>query len=176
MEAGQEMGYDIRDVNGAQQTGFSLWQYTMRRGSRCSTAKAFLRPVRLRPNLHISMWTHVTKIHIEPSTKRAYAVEFIRDGKRYIIRATKEVILSAGAVNTPQLLMLSGVGPGEHLRKVGVPVVHDSPGVGQNIQDHIAVGGIVFLIDYPISIVQSRLINLQTALRYVEYINNLDQI
>lgn len=82
LEAAQEMGYDVRDINGEKQTGFALWQFTMRRGSRCSAAKAFLRPVRLRPNLHISMWSHVTKVHIDPVTKRAYAVEFIRDGKK----------------------------------------------------------------------------------------------
>lgn len=128
LEAAQEMGYDIRDINGEKQTGFALWQFTMRRGSRCSTAKAFLRPVRLRPNLHITMWTHVTKIHIDPVTKRAHSVEMVRNGRKHLVRARKEVVLSAGAVNSPQLLMLSGIGPAEHLRKVGVDVVHDSPG------------------------------------------------
>lgn len=85
------MGYDIRDVNGEQQTGFAFYQYTMRRGSRCSTAKAFLRPVRLRPNLHISMFSHVTKVLIDPGTKRAYGIEFIRDGKKHVVNARKEV-------------------------------------------------------------------------------------
>lgn len=94
LEAAQEMGYEVRDVNGAKQTGFALWQYTMRRGSRCSTAKAFLRPVRLRPNLHISMWSHATKIHIDPETKRAYAVEFIRDSKKYIVKVSIHFITS----------------------------------------------------------------------------------
>lgn len=87
------MGYDVRDINGAKQTGFALWQFTMRRGSRCSTAKAFLRPIRLRPNLHISMWSHATKVHIEPVTKRAYAVEFIRDGKKYIVKVGQYFII-----------------------------------------------------------------------------------
>lgn len=92
LEAALEMGYDVRDVNGEKQTGFAFYQYTMRRGSRCSTAKAFLRPVRLRPNLHVSMFSHVTQILIEPGAKkRAYGVEFIRDGKKHVVKARKEV-------------------------------------------------------------------------------------
>lgn len=80
LQAGQEMGYQIRDINGEQQTGFALFQFTMRRGMRCSAAKAFLRPVRHRPNLHISIYSHVTRILIEPTTKQAYGVEFIKNG------------------------------------------------------------------------------------------------
>ncbi|XP_011501810.1 PREDICTED: glucose dehydrogenase [FAD, quinone] [Ceratosolen solmsi marchali] len=166
LEAGQEMGYDILDVNGAQQTGFAFYQYTMRRATRCSAAKAFIRPIRLRPNFHLALWTHVTRVLIDPATKRAYGVEFIREGKRQVVYARKEVILSAGAINSPQLLMLSGIGPKEHLQEVGVPVLYNSPGVGQNLQDHIAVGGLVFLIDQPISIVMNRLVNINSALRY----------
>lgn len=93
LEAALEMGYDVRDVNGEKQTGFAFYQYTMRRGSRCSTAKAFLRPVRLRPNLHVSMFSHVTKLLIEPGQKRAYGIEFIRDGKKHVVKARKEVQL-----------------------------------------------------------------------------------
>ncbi|XP_017779952.1 PREDICTED: glucose dehydrogenase [FAD, quinone] [Nicrophorus vespilloides] len=166
LQAAQEMGYDIRDVNGDQQTGFALFQYTMRRGSRCSTAKAFLRPIRLRKNLHISLWSHVTKVNIDPATRRATGVEFVKDGTIYTVNARKEVILSGGAINSPQLLMLSGIGPRKHLQEVGINVVHDSPGVGQNLQDHIAVGGLTFLIDEPISLLTSRLINSNTAIRY----------
>lgn len=166
LAAAEELGYDILDVNGAQQTGFGFFQFTMRRGTRCSSAKAFIRPISLRPNFHLSLWTHVTRVLIDPRTKRAYGVEFIREGKRQVVYARKEVILSAGAINTPHLLMLSGVGPQEHLRKVGVPVIQHSPGVGQNLQDHIAVGGLAFLINDPISLVLNRLINLNSALRY----------
>lgn len=166
LQAGEEMGYDIVDINGDQQTGFAFYQYTMRRGTRCSAAKAFIRPVRHRKNLDISLWSHVTKVLIDPTTKRAYGVQFIRDGKLQSVRATKEVILSAGAINSPQLMMLSGIGPREHLQEVGIPVIHDSPGVGQNLQDHIAVGGLAFLIDPEISLVMSRLVNINSALRY----------
>ncbi|XP_076767226.1 glucose dehydrogenase [FAD, quinone] [Xylocopa sonorina] len=166
LQAGEEMGYDILDINGENQTGFAFFQYTMRRGARCSGSKAFIRPIQLRRNFHLSLWSHVTKILINPQTKRAYGVEFIREGRKEVVYARKEVILSAGAINTPQLLMLSGIGPKEHLQEVGIPVIQDSPGVGQNLQDHIAVGGLVFLIDYPISIVINRLVNLNSALRY----------
>ena len=138
----------------------------MRRGTRCSAAKAFIRPIRLRPNFHLSLWTHVTRVLIDPTTKRAYGVEFIRDGIRQVVYAKKEVILSAGAINSPQLLMLSGIGPAQHLRDVGIEPIQNLPGVGKNLQDHIAVGGLAFLIDYQISIVMNRLVNVNSALRY----------
>lgn len=160
------MGYDIVDVNGEQQTGFAFYQFNMRRGSRCSTAKAFLRPARLRKNLHVALFTHVVKIQTNPHTKRATGVQYIRDSQLKTVYATREVILSAGAIGSPHLLMLSGIGPADELQKVGIPVVHPLPGVGQNLQDHIAVGGLAFLIDYPISIVMKRLVNINTALRY----------
>ena len=166
LQAAQEMGYDIRDINGEKQTGFALFQYNMRRGMRCSTSKAFLRPIRLRKNLHISILSHVTKVLIDENTKRAYGVEFSKNGKIYHVRARKEIILSAGAINSPQLLMLSGIGPKRHLEEFGIRVVHHSPGVGQNLQDHIAVGGVTFLVDHPVSLVINRMVNLNSALRY----------
>lgn len=166
LQAGEEMGYDICDVNGEQQTGFAFFQFTMRRGARCSTAKAFVRPIQLRENFHLSLWSHVTRVLIDPQSRRAYGVEFIRDGRKEVVFAKKEVILSAGAINSPQLLMLSGIGPRVHLEQLGIPVIEDSPGVGQNLQDHIAVGGLVFPIDYEISIVMNRMVNINSALRY----------
>ncbi|KAI4501931.1 hypothetical protein M0802_002613 [Mischocyttarus mexicanus] len=166
LQAAEEMGYDIVDVNANQQTGFAFFQYTMRRGTRCSAAKAFIRPIQLRQNFHLSLWSHVTRVLIDPSTKKAYGVEFIRNGRIETVFAKKEVILSAGAINTPQLLMLSGIGPRNHLESLSIPVIQDSPGVGQNLQDHIAIGGLIFLIDYEISLVFSRLINVNSALRY----------
>lgn len=120
-------------------------QATIRRGSRCSTAKAFLRPVRHRPNLHISLFSRVLKIVIDSTTKQATAVRFEKRGKIYEIKATKEIILSAGSVNSPQLLMLSGVGPAEHLNSLGIPVLSNLR-VGDNLQDHIALGGMVFTL------------------------------
>lgn len=166
VQAGEEMGYDICDINGEQQLGFAFYQFTMRRGTRCSNAKAFIRPIQLRKNFHLSLWSHVTRILINAETKKAYGVEFIRDGRKEVIFAKKEVILSAGAINSPQLLMLSGIGPRTHLEQLGIPVIQDSPGVGQNLQDHIAIGGLTFLIDYKISIVMNRLVSINSALRY----------
>ena len=95
----------------------------MRRATRCSAAKAFVRPIRLRPNFHLALWSHVTKVLIDPRTRKAYGVEFIREGKRQVVYAKKEVILSAGAINSPQLLMLSGVGPRAHLEEMGINVI-----------------------------------------------------
>ena len=92
------------------------------------------------------MHSHVMQIMIDPDTYQAYAVKFQRKGKIYIIQATKEIIVSAGSVNTPQLLMLSGVGPADHLKSFNIPVIADLP-VGNNLQDHISLGGIVFTIN-----------------------------
>jgi choline dehydrogenase-like flavoprotein len=84
VKAATEMGYEERDINGEKQTGFMVAQGTLRRGSRCSTSKAFLRPVRLRKNIHVGLHAQVTKILIDQETKRAYGVEFIRNGKRQV--------------------------------------------------------------------------------------------
>ncbi|XP_035739953.1 glucose dehydrogenase [FAD, quinone]-like [Vespa mandarinia] len=167
LQAAEEMGYNIVDINGQQQMGFTLPQYTMRKGARCSAAKAFVHPVKFRKNFHLSLWSHVTRILIDPSTKRAYGVEFIRNGRVETVFAKKEVILSAGAINTPQLLMLSGIGAKNHLEDLDIPVIQDSPGVGQNLQDHISIIGLTFLIDHEISIVYNRLLNINTILKYV---------
>ncbi|XP_055845343.1 glucose dehydrogenase [FAD, quinone] [Episyrphus balteatus] len=166
LQAGEEMGYDIVDVNGAQQTGFAFYQFNMRRGSRASTAKSFLRPARLRKNLHVALFSHVTKVLTDPHTKRATGVQFVRNGQLQHVYATREVILSGGAIGSPHIMMLSGIGHADELSRVGIPVVHHIPGVGQNLQDHIAVGGLAFLIDQPISIVMKRMVNVNTALRY----------
>ncbi|KAI9553252.1 hypothetical protein GHT06_021148 [Daphnia sinensis] len=138
IEGGVEMGFDNVDCNGAQQIGTTdgtLHSGTIRRGTRCSTAKAFLRPVRSRNNLHISMHSHVHKLIISPSTKQATAVRFEKRGKVYEVKVNKEIVVSAGAINSPQLLMLSGIGPAAHLNSFGIPVIVDLP-VGDNLQDH----------------------------------------
>nr|CAH7724670.1 unnamed protein product [Callosobruchus chinensis] len=166
LEAGAEMGYPIRDINGADQAGFMIAQGTIRRGSRCSTAKAFLRPIKRRHNLDIALNAHVTRILINPSTKRAFGVEFIRKGRKQVVMARKEVIMSAGSLNTPQILMLSGVGPKQELTKHGIPVLADLP-VGENLQDHVAMGGLTFMIDKPVSIVQDRFQAFPMTMQYV---------
>ncbi|XP_042204865.1 glucose dehydrogenase [FAD, quinone]-like isoform X2 [Homarus americanus] len=168
VEAGIEMGYENRDYNAEFQTGFMIPQGTLRRGSRCSTSKAFIRPVRLRPNLHVAMHSFVTKILIDPYTKVAYGVQFLRHGHTQVVKARKEVILSAGAINSPQLLMLSGIGPAKQLNPLGIPIIQDLP-VGHNLQDHIGTGGLVFLIDKKVSLVQTRYENLPSVLKYAMF-------
>lgn len=140
-------------------------QGTVRRGSRCSTGKAFLRPIRLRGNLHIAMHSHVARVLIDPTTKVAFGVEFFRDGKLHRVRATKEVILSAGAVNSPQLLMLSGVGPKDELDKHQIPVIQDLK-VGHNLQDHIGLGGLTFLVNQEVSILLNRIYAVGPVMQY----------
>ncbi|KAK9308517.1 hypothetical protein QLX08_001509 [Tetragonisca angustula] len=165
VQAGQEMGYENRDINGEQHTGFMIAQGTIRRGSRCSTAKAFLRPARLRKNLHVAMHAHVTKILIDPKSKRTYGVEFVRDSKVMRIRARKEVIVSSGAINSPQLLMLSGIGPREQLLGHGIPVIQDLR-VGQNLQDHVGLGGLTFMVNREVSMVEKRLHSVHAVMQY----------
>lgn len=104
-----------------------------------SSARAFLRPVRKRPNLHIMLNATVTKVLVNPNTKVAEGIEFIRNGSKQIARARKEVILAAGAINSPQLLLLSGIGPREDLARLRIPLVHDLRGVGHNLHNHVAV-------------------------------------
>lgn len=155
VRAGQEMGYDIRDINGEQQTGFMIPQGTIRRGARCSTSKAFLRPARLRKNLHVSINAHVTRVAVDAETKVAYGVDLIKGNTRYFVRANKEVILSAGSISSAQLLMLSGIGPKDHLTEMGIPVLADLD-VGKNLQDHVGLGGLAFLINKEVITVQYR--------------------
>ncbi|PSN49229.1 Glucose dehydrogenase [FAD, quinone] [Blattella germanica] len=134
----KELGYEVLDdLNGPKRLGFGCVQGTIRKGRRCSTAKAFLTPAKDRTNLHVSKHSLVTKIHINPVKKIAKRVEFrTRNGDVKIVKIRKEVIVSAGAINSPQILMLSGIGPKEHLKKVGVkPIIKDLK-VGENLQDH----------------------------------------
>ncbi|KAJ9586360.1 hypothetical protein L9F63_019982 [Diploptera punctata] len=140
LKAGQELGYPANvDLNGRSYTGFVIAQTTSRNGTRLSTARAFLRPARDRPNLHVLLNATATRVLIDPSTKKAYGVEYLRNGNIFTAKANKEVVLSGGAVNSPQLLLLSGVGPKEDLARVRVPLVHDLRGVGHNLHNHVAV-------------------------------------
>ena len=165
VDGGVEMGYENRDGNGEIQTGFMVAQTTTRNGARCSTAKAFLRPVRNRKNLHIALNSFVLKVNIDPATQQATGVQFERNGIIYNVKATNEVIVSAGAINSPQLLMLSGVGPADHLNSLGIPVIKDLP-VGNNLQDHISLGGMVFQIDKPYSLIEARILSLPAFVNY----------
>ena len=166
LSSGQELGYTVRDCNGEFQTGFMRAQGTVRKGQRCSTSKAFLRPARYRPNLHISTKSTVLKILIDTDTKVAYGVQFEKKGRIYHVSANKEVILSAGSIASPQILMLSGVGPAAHLQSLGIDVIADLP-VGENLQDHVALGGMVFQVNETVSVVQQRVLNVTTMIDYI---------
>lgn len=167
LKAGMEMGYEHRDINGEKQSGFMLTQSTIRRGSRCSTAKAFLRPIRRRKNIDIVLKAQATKILISRD-KRAFGVKFIKNNVEQTAYAKREVISSAGSLNSAQLLLLSGIGPKDHLAEMKIPVVSDLP-VGNNLQDHIGLGGLTFIIDEPISFLKKR---FQTVAVGMEYILN----
>jgi choline dehydrogenase len=136
VEAAQAAGFPYNDDYNAQdQYGVGYFQLTARKGLRCSSAKAYLKPIRNRKNLHVI--TNVLTSRVLFDGKRAIGIEGIRDGERVEIKARNEVILSAGAIGSPQILMLSGVGPGDQLGTHGIGVVHASAGVGKNLQDHL---------------------------------------
>jgi choline dehydrogenase len=136
VEAGLEAGHArTDDFNGFQQEGFGPYQLTIKDGRRWSAASAYLRPALDRPNLTIESNAHVARVLFEG--KRAAGVEFLQKKKTVQARVSREVILSGGAVNTPQVLMLSGIGDGDVLRRFDIPVVSNLKGVGRNLQDHL---------------------------------------
>ena len=138
VEAGQQAGFARNsDFNGPQQQGFGFYQVTQKNGARCSSAVAYLDPARERRNLHVVTGALVTRISIDNG--RATGVVYSSGGRSYHQRAVREVLLSGGALNSPQLLMLSGVGPADELRKHDIEVLHDAPQVGRNLQDHLDV-------------------------------------
>lgn len=163
-EAGKQIGYPNVDLNGPVQAGFAIPQGTIRRGARCSTAKAFLQPARQRPNLHVVTFAYVTKVLFN-NERRAVGVQFDRFSLQHVVYARKEIILSGGSINSPQLLMLSGVGPAEHLTSLGIPVIADLP-VGHNLQDHI-YPAVPFKVDRKISLVQRRVVTLPNLISYL---------
>ncbi|KAG8175260.1 hypothetical protein JTE90_020793 [Oedothorax gibbosus] len=164
IEAGKLLGYKLGDPNGRRQTGFYDTQGTLRNGQRCSTAKGYLVPAENRTNLHIVTIAYVKKILIEEG--RAVGVQFDHCGLTRTVRAGKEVILSAGAVNSAQLLMLSGIGPRKHLEDLDIPVVADLP-VGNNLQDHLCVP-VHFEIDPNITSVQKKVMSRKSAEDYID--------
>lgn len=138
IQAGRQAGYgETRDYNGYRQEGFCRMDMTVRDGRRSSTANAYLKPALGRQNLVLRMHAFTTRIVL--NGKRATGVEYRQGDKIVNVQANREVILSASAFNSPKLLMLSGIGPAEHLREVGIEPIHDLPGVGQNLHDHLEV-------------------------------------
>ena len=136
MEAAKQAGYPATDdVNGERQEGFGRLDMTVKDGARCSAADAYLKPAMRRRNLEVRTRTLATRILFEGT--RAVGVRCLRDGVENEVRAAREVILCGGPINSPHLLKLSGVGPAGELKRHGTDVVHDLPGVGENLQDHL---------------------------------------
>jgi choline dehydrogenase len=136
LEAAGEAGYpQTSDVNGFQQEGFGRMDMTVADGRRCSAANAYLRPAMRRPNRKVLTHALATRIGFEG--RRATGLDYVLGNTTHRVRVGRELILSGGPINSPQLLKLSGVGPGAELRTHGIPVVHDLAGVGENLQDHL---------------------------------------
>ena len=162
-----ELGYPRNDdFNGAAQDGVGYHQTTTRNGNRCSTAVGYLHPVRSRRNLRVVTGALAEKVLFDG--KRAVAVAFREHGQPRTVRAAREVILCGGAVNSPQLLLLSGVGPGDELAQFGIPVVHNLRGVGKALQDHYSAP-IKLKCRFPITVndvMQSNVKKLKVGLQY----------
>jgi len=138
IEAGEEAGYAAtEDYNGERQEGFGAMEMTVWRGRRWSAANAYLKPALQRRNLKLKARAHVRRVIIERG--RATGVEYEAGGAVHRVRAGREVVLAASSINSPKLLMLSGIGPGDHLREHDIEVVADRPGVGANLQDHLEI-------------------------------------
>lgn len=138
LKAAQQAGLAFNpDLNGEAQEGVGVYQISTRNGRRMSAARAFLRPAMRRPNVRVEMNALATRIVFDG--KRATGVEYEQNGTTHLARAGREVIVSAGAINSPQLLQLSGIGPGNHLGGLGIEIVHANENVGRNLEDHTGV-------------------------------------
>ncbi|GLV44243.1 uncharacterized protein CBL_12461 [Carabus blaptoides fortunei] len=146
LDANKELGRSVLDYNGKCETGFSLFQVTEKNGRRFSGNKAFLQPVKNRKNLKILTNALVTKLYFLGNI--AEGVKYLQGGRLYYAKAKKEIILSAGAINSPQLLMLAGIGPGNHLKEHNIRILRDLPGVGQNLWDHLMLRDLPFTTNY----------------------------
>jgi choline dehydrogenase len=168
IHAAQQAGFPRNDdFNGATQDGFGYNQMTIRAGRRSSTAVAFLKPARSRSNLRVVTHAQATRVLIEDG--QAVGVGYLRDGVATRVMARREVVVCGGAINSPQLLQLSGIGPGALLQQHGIPVVADLPGVGENLQDHFVVP-MTFRCTRPITIndvVNNPLRRMAAGLRYL---------
>jgi choline dehydrogenase len=136
LAASAQAGYpQTSDVNGFQQEGFGRMDMTVGEGRRWSAARAYLKPAMARPN--VKVLTHALATRVLFDGRRATGVEYSRGGVTHRVSAAQEVILSGGPINSPQLLKLSGVGPAQELRALGIDVVQELSGVGENLQDHL---------------------------------------
>ncbi|XP_036147139.1 glucose dehydrogenase [FAD, quinone] isoform X2 [Monomorium pharaonis] len=170
LNAGKELGYKIVDYNGQDQIGFSYLQVNMDHGTRCSAAKAYLDPIN-RPNLNIITGARVTKVLIN-GNKRAYGVEYVKDNVWKKVICSKEVLLSAGTIDSAKLLMLSGIGPKKHLEELKIPVIQDAK-VGYNMYEHIGFLGLTFMVNQSVSLLPNKIFNPSVFLEYLLRKNGL---
>nr|XP_021190224.2 glucose dehydrogenase [FAD, quinone] [Helicoverpa armigera] len=169
LKAGRENGHPTVDYNSPHELGFGYTQATLNKGHRMSAAKAFLHPHKRRRNLHILTDARATKVIIDPQSKRAYAVDYVKDGKKHRVRCRREIILSAGPIASPQLLMLSGIGPEEHLQSLGIPVLVNLQ-VGRVLYDHIAFPGVVFKLNTTnASLLEPKIATLPNLIQWLHY-------
>jgi choline dehydrogenase-like flavoprotein len=164
MKAGKELGMPKVDYNGPEQIGFSYLQANIKNGTRQSSNMGYIHPAVGRPNLHVRKNSYVTQILMDESKKRAVGVKFTTNGVEYTVKAKREVIVSAGAIGSPQILMLSGIGPADHLEKVGIKPIVDLA-VGFNLMDHTAPGALTFTSNST-AISMERALNAEEILRY----------
>ncbi|KAK3580270.1 hypothetical protein CHS0354_023507 [Potamilus streckersoni] len=169
LEAGKELGYNTTDCNGKADIGFCLMQSTVDDGHRGSTVNYFLRPAMSRPNLHVIIHSVVTKILIQ--NKRAVGVEYLRNGRKQTVGATREVILSAGPVESPHILILSGIGPRLHLQHFKIPIHADLP-VGENLQDHM-IFSLRIAANQSTSITADKAFSLLSQMKYFLFSNGV---
>lgn len=163
LQAGEDMGYKILDYNAEEQIGFSYIQANMEEGRRCSAAKAYLSEDK--SNLDIVTGVRVTKVLIDDKNK-TYGVQYVKDGTYNEVNCTKEVILSAGSIDSAKLLMLSGIGPKDHLEEMDIDVIRDSK-VGYNLREQLGVLGLTFIVNQTVALVQSRFLKLSVLLDYI---------
>ncbi|CAG2207433.1 unnamed protein product [Mytilus edulis] len=164
-QAAQELGYNRIDCNGETQRGFCRIQVNVKKGERCDTASCYLRPALERTNLQVHLNSYVSKILFEGKVARA--VEFSKDGVLYKVYARKEIILSAGVVGSPKILLSSGIGPKHHLNDIRIPVVADLP-VGENLQDQMAMHFQV-AINMSLSTTSQKITDTENILQYLFY-------
>ncbi|KAM3963993.1 glucose dehydrogenase [FAD, quinone]-like [Aphomia sociella] len=145
VKAAQELGFQYGDHNGPSPSGVSYLQLSMKNGTRHSSSRAYLHPINKRNNLYLSKGSMVTKLLFDDTKTKVIGVELEKHNIKYKILANKEVVVTAGAINSPQLLMVSGIGPKDHLESMKIPVIKDLP-VGYNLMDHIAAGGLQFTV------------------------------
>ncbi|KAL4711911.1 hypothetical protein ACJJTC_006080 [Scirpophaga incertulas] len=164
VKSAQELGFAYGDYNGAKPSSVSFLQLSMKNGTRHSSSRAYLHPINERKNLHVTKASMATKLLFDDTKTKVIGVEIEKHSKKYKILASKEVILSAGALNSPQLLMLSGIGPKSHLESMKIKVIKDLP-VGYNLMDHIAAGGFQFVVRP-----QNFSLNTEYIISHLEYV------